>query len=210
MLSASYQQDPYPRQFFRPSHESQLHQNHRHRIRSNFFAQPEAFAFGKTETEVRKELGSCAGDQSTTSAEDPRTLGALFKFTQGVIRGISHFVIISAQSVVSRSLDVVMVQGEHHIGLEPAAVRRCLVHFSWEMSSEIRHCQCDSLQRFEIHDEKGNIDSTTVRYYDKQDASVDLGFNHNLYFYYDKLSTLWQKLQINIMMNKTAGKIYVT
>jgi hypothetical protein len=49
-------------------------------------------------------------------------LGALFKFTQGVIRGISHFVIISARSIVSRSLDVVVVQGEHHIGLELAAV----------------------------------------------------------------------------------------
>ena len=36
--------------------------NHHDILLSNFFAQPEALAFGKTEEEVKKDLGPNAGD----------------------------------------------------------------------------------------------------------------------------------------------------
>lgn len=84
-----------------------------HRILlSNFFAQPEALAFGKTEEEVRKELGSRAsevlvkskvfeGNKPSNSIMfplmTPATLGALIAlyehkiFVQGVIWGINSF-----------------------------------------------------------------------------------------------------------------------
>ncbi|KAK7469423.1 glucose-6-phosphate isomerase [Stygiomarasmius scandens] len=84
-----------------------------HRILlSNFFAQPEALAFGKTEEQVRKELGSGAsealikskvfeGNKPSNSIMfpllTPATLGALVAlyehkiFTQGVIWGINSF-----------------------------------------------------------------------------------------------------------------------
>ena len=84
-----------------------------HRILlSNFFAQPEALAFGKTEDEVRKELGAGASDALVKSKIfegnrpsnsiifpllTPATLGALIAlyehkiFTQGVVWGINSF-----------------------------------------------------------------------------------------------------------------------
>jgi glucose-6-phosphate isomerase len=84
-----------------------------HRILlSNFFAQPEALAFGKTEEDVRKELGSNAsealvkskvfeGNRPTNSIMfpllTPAVLGSLVAlyehkiFTQGVIWGINSF-----------------------------------------------------------------------------------------------------------------------
>ncbi|PCH44991.1 glucose-6-phosphate isomerase [Wolfiporia cocos MD-104 SS10] len=84
-----------------------------HRILlSNFFAQPEALAFGKSEEEVRKELGPNAseplikskvfeGNKPSNSIIFPKltpaTLGALIAlyehkiFTQGVIWGINSF-----------------------------------------------------------------------------------------------------------------------
>ncbi|KAI0037169.1 Glc-6-P isomerase [Vararia minispora EC-137] len=84
-----------------------------HRILlSNFFAQPEALAFGKTEEQVRKELGSGAsealvkskvfeGNRPTNSIMfpllTPAVLGSLIAlyehkiFTQGVIWGINSF-----------------------------------------------------------------------------------------------------------------------
>lgn len=84
-----------------------------HRILlSNFFAQPEALAFGKTEEEVRKELGPNAtetlikskvfeGNRPSNSILFPRmtpsTLGALIAmyehkiFVQGTVWGINSF-----------------------------------------------------------------------------------------------------------------------
>jgi glucose-6-phosphate isomerase len=84
-----------------------------HRILlSNFFAQPEALAFGKTEEEVKKELGPNAsealvkskvfeGNRPSSSLMfdklDPATLGALIAlyehkiFVQGVVWGINSF-----------------------------------------------------------------------------------------------------------------------
>ncbi|EPS93469.1 hypothetical protein FOMPIDRAFT_1033695 [Fomitopsis schrenkii] len=84
-----------------------------HRILlSNFFAQPEALAFGKTEEQVRKELGPNASEPLVKSKVfegnrpsnsiifpklTPATLGALIAlyehkiFTQGVIWGINSF-----------------------------------------------------------------------------------------------------------------------
>jgi len=84
-----------------------------HRILlSNFFAQPEALAFGKTEEEVRKDVGANAsealikskvfeGNKPSNSIMFPKltpsTLGALIAlyehkiFTQGVIWGINSF-----------------------------------------------------------------------------------------------------------------------
>jgi hypothetical protein len=84
-----------------------------HRILlSNFFAQPEALAFGKTEEAVRKEVGAGASEALVKSKVfegnrpsnsilfpkvDPATLGALIAlyehkiFTQGVIWGINSF-----------------------------------------------------------------------------------------------------------------------
>jgi glucose-6-phosphate isomerase len=90
-----------------------IHNSKHHRILlSNFFAQPEALAFGKTEEEVREELGSGAsetlikskvfeGNRPSTSIMfpllTPATLGALIAlyehkiFVQGVIWGINSF-----------------------------------------------------------------------------------------------------------------------
>ncbi|CEL61787.1 glucose-6-phosphate isomerase [Rhizoctonia solani AG-1 IB] len=84
-----------------------------HRILlSNFFAQPEALAFGKTEEQVRKELGSGASEALIKSKVfegnrpsnsiifpllKPSTLGALIAlyehkiFVQGMIWGINSF-----------------------------------------------------------------------------------------------------------------------
>lgn len=84
-----------------------------HRILlSNFFAQPEALAFGKTEQEVRKDVGANASEALIKSKVfegnkpsnsiifpmlKPSTLGALIAlyehkiFTQGVIWGINSF-----------------------------------------------------------------------------------------------------------------------
>ncbi|EIN09312.1 Glc-6-P isomerase [Punctularia strigosozonata HHB-11173 SS5] len=84
-----------------------------HRILlSNFFAQPEALAFGKTEEDVRKELGPNASEALVKSKVfegnrpsnsilfpklTPKTLGALIVlyehkiFTQGAIWGINSF-----------------------------------------------------------------------------------------------------------------------
>jgi len=84
-----------------------------HRILlSNFFAQPEALAFGKTEEQVRKELGPGASEPLVKSKVfegnrpsnsivfpllTPATLGALIAlyehkiFVQGVICGINSF-----------------------------------------------------------------------------------------------------------------------
>ena len=79
---------------------------------SNFFAQPEALAFGKTGEEVRKEMGDAApkslitaksfpGNRPTNSILldllDPKTLGSLIAlyehkiFTQGAIWNINSF-----------------------------------------------------------------------------------------------------------------------
>jgi hypothetical protein len=84
-----------------------------HRILlSNFFAQPEALAFGRTEADVRAELGAGASEALVKSKVfegnrpsssilfpqmTPATLGALIAlyehkiFTQGVIWGINSF-----------------------------------------------------------------------------------------------------------------------
>ncbi|KJA15274.1 hypothetical protein HYPSUDRAFT_48492 [Hypholoma sublateritium FD-334 SS-4] len=90
-----------------------IHNSKHHRILlSNFFAQPEALAFGKTEAEVKAELGPnasdvlvkskvFAGNRPSTSIMfpllTPATLGALIAlyehkiFVQGVIWGINSF-----------------------------------------------------------------------------------------------------------------------
>ncbi|KAH8076003.1 glucose-6-phosphate isomerase [Cristinia sonorae] len=90
-----------------------IHNSLHHRILlSNFFAQPEALAFGKTEEEVRKELGAGASEPLVKSKVfegnrpsnsilfpklTPATLGALIAlyehkiFTQGVVWGINSF-----------------------------------------------------------------------------------------------------------------------
>lgn len=104
-----------------------------HRILlSNFFAQPEALAFGKSEAEVRKELGPGASEALVKSKVfegnrpsnsimfpqmTPRTLGALLAlyehkiFTQGVIWGINSFGMFHAfRSIVSHSLNVLADQ----------------------------------------------------------------------------------------------------
>ncbi|KAF8325893.1 glucose-6-phosphate isomerase [Cantharellus anzutake] len=86
--------------------------NHHRILLSNFFAQPEALAFGKTEEQVRKELGANAsealirskvfeGNRPSNSIlfpiSTPRILGALIAlyehkiFVQGVIWGINSF-----------------------------------------------------------------------------------------------------------------------
>jgi len=83
--------------------------DHHAKLMANFFAQPEALAFGKTEEEVRAEHAPEAlvphkvfeGNRPTTTimAErlDPETLGKLIAlyehkiFTQGVIWGINSF-----------------------------------------------------------------------------------------------------------------------
>jgi len=79
---------------------------------SNFFAQPEALAFGKTEEQVRAEIEDNAGDALIKSKVfegnrpsnsilfpvlTPRTLGALIAlyehkiFVQGTVWGINSF-----------------------------------------------------------------------------------------------------------------------
>jgi glucose-6-phosphate isomerase len=103
------------------------HSKHHRILLSNFFAQPEALAFGKMEAEVRKELGSGASEALVKSKVfegnrpsnsimfpqmTPRTLGALLAlyehkiFTQGVIWGINSFGTFSFPVKVSRSLKV--------------------------------------------------------------------------------------------------------
>jgi glucose-6-phosphate isomerase len=103
-----------PADFIAPatSHNPIANSKHHRILLSNYFAQPEALAFGKTEAEVRKELGSGASEALVKSKVfegnrpsssilfplmTPRTLGALIAlyehkiFTQGVIWGINSF-----------------------------------------------------------------------------------------------------------------------
>ncbi|KAI6012072.1 Glc-6-P isomerase [Pisolithus microcarpus] len=103
-----------PADFLAPctSHNPIGHSKHHRILLSNYFAQPEALAFGKTEEEVRKELGPNAREEVVKSKVfegnrpsnsilfpllTPRTLGALIAlyehkiFTQGVIWGINSF-----------------------------------------------------------------------------------------------------------------------
>ncbi|KAF8884747.1 glucose-6-phosphate isomerase [Gymnopilus junonius] len=103
-----------PTDFIAPtsSHNPIEHSKHHRILLSNFFAQPEALAFGKTVEEVRKELGPGAseivvqskvfeGNRPSTSIMfpllTPATLGALIAlyehkiFVQGVIWGINSF-----------------------------------------------------------------------------------------------------------------------
>ncbi|KAF9240611.1 Glc-6-P isomerase [Melanogaster broomeanus] len=103
-----------PADFLAPTttHNPIAKSKHHRILLSNFFAQPEALAFGKTEEEVRKELGSGASEALVKSKVfegnrpsnsiifpllTPRTLGALIAlyehkiFTQGVIWGINSF-----------------------------------------------------------------------------------------------------------------------
>ncbi|KAG1762516.1 Glc-6-P isomerase [Suillus occidentalis] len=103
-----------PADFIAPatSHNPIANSKHHRILLSNYFAQPEALAFGKTEEEVRKELGSGASEALVKSKVfegnrpsnsilfplmTPRTLGALIAlyehkiFTQGVIWGINSF-----------------------------------------------------------------------------------------------------------------------
>ncbi|KAI0711103.1 glucose-6-phosphate isomerase-like protein [Fomitopsis betulina] len=89
-----------------------VHSLHHRILLSNFFAQPEALAFGKTEEQVREELGPNAsepllkskileGNRPSNSIIFPKltpaTLGALIAlyehkiFTQGVIWVINSF-----------------------------------------------------------------------------------------------------------------------
>ena len=53
-----------PADFLAPttSHNPIAHSKHHRILLSNFFAQPEALAFGKTEEEVRKEVGPKASE----------------------------------------------------------------------------------------------------------------------------------------------------
>lgn len=103
-----------PADFIAPatSHNPIANSKHHRILLSNYFAQPEALAFGKTEEEVRRELGSGASEALVKSKVfegnrpsnsilfplmTPRTLGALIAlyehkiFTQGVIWGINSF-----------------------------------------------------------------------------------------------------------------------
>ncbi|KIM64884.1 hypothetical protein SCLCIDRAFT_599325 [Scleroderma citrinum Foug A] len=103
-----------PADFLAPctSHNPIGNSKHHRILLSNYFAQPEALAFGKTEEEVRKELGPGANEALVKSKVfegnrpsnsimfpllTPRTLGALIAlyehkiFTQGVIWGINSF-----------------------------------------------------------------------------------------------------------------------
>ncbi|KAI5994976.1 hypothetical protein EDC04DRAFT_2613074 [Pisolithus marmoratus] len=103
-----------PADFLAPctSHNPIGNSKHHRILLSNYFAQPEALAFGKTEEEVRKELGPNAREEVVKSKVfegnrpsnsilfpllTPRTLGALIAlyehkiFTQGVIWGINSF-----------------------------------------------------------------------------------------------------------------------
>ncbi|KAI9452753.1 glucose-6-phosphate isomerase [Russula earlei] len=103
-----------PADFLAPaSSHNPLRRSLHHRILlSNFFAQPEALAFGKTEEQVRKEVGPNASEALVKSKVfegnrpsnsiifpllTPATLGSLIAlyehkiFTQGVIWGINSF-----------------------------------------------------------------------------------------------------------------------
>jgi glucose-6-phosphate isomerase len=103
-----------PADFIAPAttHNPIAHSKHHRILLSNFFAQPEALAFGKTEEEVRKELGANASEALVKSKVfegnrpsnsiifpllTPSTLGALIAlyehkiFVQGVIWGINSF-----------------------------------------------------------------------------------------------------------------------
>lgn len=103
-----------PADFIAPAttHNPIANSKHHRILLSNFFAQPEALAFGKTEEEVRKELGPNAseplvkskvfeGNRPSTSILfpllTPATLGALIAlyehkiFVQGVIWGINSY-----------------------------------------------------------------------------------------------------------------------
>ncbi|KAH7882841.1 Glc-6-P isomerase [Phlebopus sp. FC_14] len=94
------------------SHNPISNSKHHRILLSNYFAQPEALAFGKTEEQVRKELGPGASEPLVKSKVfegnrpsnsilfplmTPKTLGALIAlyehkiFTQGVIWGINSF-----------------------------------------------------------------------------------------------------------------------
>ncbi|KAI0827001.1 glucose-6-phosphate isomerase [Trametes gibbosa] len=103
-----------PADFLAPAttHNPIAHSKHHRILLSNFFAQPEALAFGKTEEEVREELGPNASDALVKSKIfpgnrpsnsiifpllTPATLGSLIAlyehkiFTQGVVWGINSF-----------------------------------------------------------------------------------------------------------------------
>ncbi|KAF8636866.1 hypothetical protein AX17_003209 [Amanita inopinata Kibby_2008] len=103
-----------PADFIAPatSHNPIQHSKHHRILLSNFFAQPEALAFGKTEEQVRKELGPGASEALVKSKVfegnrpsnsimfpvlTPATLGALIAlyehkiFVQGVVWGINSF-----------------------------------------------------------------------------------------------------------------------
>ncbi|KAI0635013.1 glucose-6-phosphate isomerase [Trametes polyzona] len=103
-----------PADFLAPAttHNPIANSKHHRILLSNFFAQPEALAFGKTEEEVRKELGPNASDALVKSKIfegnrpsnsiifpllTPATLGSLIAlyehkiFTQGVVWGINSF-----------------------------------------------------------------------------------------------------------------------
>jgi glucose-6-phosphate isomerase len=103
-----------PADFIAPATSlNRVHSINHHRILlSNFFAQPEALAFGKTEEQVRGELGSGASEALVKSKVfegnrpsnsiifpilTPRTLGALIAlyehkiFVQGTVWGINSF-----------------------------------------------------------------------------------------------------------------------
>ncbi|KAJ7764496.1 Glc-6-P isomerase [Mycena maculata] len=103
-----------PADFLAPAttHNPIANSKHHRILLSNFFAQPEALAFGKTEAEVRKELGPgqtealykskvFEGNKPSNSLLFPKltpaTLGALIAlyehkiFVQGVVWGINSF-----------------------------------------------------------------------------------------------------------------------
>ncbi|KAI0776378.1 glucose-6-phosphate isomerase [Irpex lacteus] len=93
-----------PADFLAPAttHNPIAHSKHHRILLSNFFAQPEALAFGKTEEQVRQELGPNASEPLTEQQYlvpdfGPATLGALIAlyehkiFTQGVVWGINSF-----------------------------------------------------------------------------------------------------------------------
>ncbi|KAI0684543.1 glucose-6-phosphate isomerase [Cytidiella melzeri] len=103
-----------PADFLAPAttHNPIASSKHHRILLSNFFAQPEALAFGKTEERVREELGPNASEALVKSKVfpgnrpsnsilfpllDPATLGALIAlyehkiFTQGVVWGINSF-----------------------------------------------------------------------------------------------------------------------
>ena len=101
-----------PADFLAPANSHNPLGAHHRILLSNFFAQPEALAWGKTEREVRLELGAFASDALVKSKAfegnrpsnsivfpllTPAVLGALIAlyehkiFVQGVIWGINSF-----------------------------------------------------------------------------------------------------------------------